>query len=268
MGKSKSKSTEEGVGGLSKKRLRDLIEKQEKSRGLLIAFEGPDGAGKTTQRKLFANWLESEGHEVVYSKWSGSPLVKPLMKTRKKAHALSPEEFSLFQAADFRHRLDNEILPGLWEGKMVMADQHLFTALARDAARGMELSWLLSLYDPLFWPDLVFYFAISAETSGKRVAAAKAPKFYEAGQDVTNIDDPLESYKHFVARVIKEYEALAVIFQFIKIDAEKSIYEQHRKVRALFQETPRRPWSEYNTDAVLDWLDRRQHTPEVPARAE
>src|SRR5215211_552570 len=70
-------------------------------RGLLVAFEGPDGAGKTTQRKLFKTWLKSEGHAVVTSKWNSSPLVKPLIKSRKALHALSPLEFSLLHAAFF-----------------------------------------------------------------------------------------------------------------------------------------------------------------------
>ena len=50
--------------------LRALVRARERSRGLLIAFEGPDGAGKTTQRKLFKTWLKSEGHKVVTRKWN------------------------------------------------------------------------------------------------------------------------------------------------------------------------------------------------------
>ena len=98
--------------------------------GLLIAFEGPDGAGKTTQRKLFKTWLKGEGHDVVTSKWSSSRLVKPLIKARKKVHALGPEEFCLLHAVDFRHRLHTEILPALWQGKTVLADRFLFTGFA------------------------------------------------------------------------------------------------------------------------------------------
>src|SRR4029453_1843308 len=88
--------------------LRALVRARERSRGLLIAFEGPDGAGKTTQRKLFKTWLKGEGHEVVTSKWSSSRLVRPLIKARKKGHALGPEEFCLLPPVDFRHRLHTE----------------------------------------------------------------------------------------------------------------------------------------------------------------
>ena len=40
--------------------------------GMLVAFEGPDGSGKTTQRKLFKTWLKSEGYDVVTTKWNSS----------------------------------------------------------------------------------------------------------------------------------------------------------------------------------------------------
>jgi dTMP kinase len=241
-------------GNQARARLRALLRARERSRGLLIAFEGPDGAGKTTQRKLFKTWLKSEGHKVVTSKWNSSPLIKPLITSRKKAHALGPTEFSLLHAADFRHRLHTEILPALWTGKIVLADRFLFTGLARDSARGLDLDWLLHVYSPLFWPDMVFYFSVSADTSAKRVAAERQPKFYEAGQDVTAADDPLASYRQFIGRVIREYDALALIFEFLTIDAEQPMYEQHRRIREVFRGGQRRPWAKWNVEAVTEWL--------------
>ena len=151
------------------------------------------------------------------------------------------------------YRLEQEILPALLKGKMVVADRFLFTALARDAARGLELHWLLSIYSPMYWPDIVFYFSVSPETSGKRIAATRTPKYYESGQDVTNIDDPFESYRQFIGRVIQEYEALAVIFNFITVDAEAPIYDQHMIIRRLFQESKERPWPQWNEEAITDW---------------
>jgi dTMP kinase len=129
-------------------------------RGLLVAFEGPDGSGKTTQRKLFKRWLKSEGYDVVTTTWNSSDLIHPIIKSRKSIRALNPEEFSLLHSADFRHRVEHTILPALWEGKLVIADRFFFTALARDVSRGLDLEWVLTLYQPLLWPDLVFYFSV------------------------------------------------------------------------------------------------------------
>jgi dTMP kinase len=244
-------------------RLRDLLHVQEKKRGFLVAFEGPDGSGKTTQRKLFKTWLRSVGHEVVTYRWNSSPLIEPVLKARKLAHSLSPGEYCLLSAAAFRHQLETEVLPALWEGKMVVADRFLFTALARDMARGLDLSWVMNTYVPMFWPDMVFYFSLPPAISSQRVGAHKKPSYYEAGQDVTNIADPHKSHEKFVVRVIREYEALSKIFQFLRIDARQSIYEQHRSIRQLFMQGHRRPWAQWNTEAVLSWLESRGKTPNV-----
>jgi len=243
-----------GARKLTRSTLDELIARRDKSRGLLIVFEGPDGSGKTTQRKLLKTWLESRGQTVVSARWASSPLVKPLIQVRKRIRALSPVEYSLLHAIDFRHRVETEILPALWTGKIVLADRYLFTALARDAARGLELDWLLHAYAPLLWPDLVLYFAMPPLVSSRRVAATRRPRFYESGQDVTGIDDPLASYQRFIDRVIHEYENLATIFKFVTVNAQEAVYRQHQQVRTLVEQARRRPWAEYSADAVAEWL--------------
>ncbi|MGE0863712.1 MAG: dTMP kinase [Vicinamibacterales bacterium] len=231
-----------------------LIAQREATRGLLIAFEGPDGSGKTTQRKLLKTWLESRGEQVVSTRWASSPLVKPLLKVRKRIHTLSTEEYSLLHAVDFRHRIETTILPALWAGKTVLADRYLFTALARDAARGLELDWLLHAYSPLLWPDLVIYFSMTPEDSQRRIASTRSPHFYEAGQDVTGIDDPLASYGRFIDRVVTEYENLALIFKFVTVDSGDAVYRQHTRVRELVAAAEKRPWPVFSKDAVEEWL--------------
>jgi dTMP kinase len=245
----------------NQRRARDWFANRAHGRGVLVAFEGPDGSGKTTQRKLFKAWLKSEGLDVVTTKWNSSDLIKPLIKSRKALRVLSAEEFSLLHAADFRHRVEHEILPALWAGKVVIADRFLFTGLARDVARGLDLDWVLRLYQPLLWPDLVFYFSVSPGTSGQRVTAMRTPNFYEAGQDVTSVDDPVESYQRFITRVIREYESLAVIFNFVTVDAERSIGDQHRQLRDLFQRRDVEAHAQWNIEAVAEWLSTVDATP-------
>ena len=244
----------------SARTLKQLIAEREGTRGLLIAFEGPDGSGKTTQRRLLKTWLESEGHDVVSTRWASSPLVQPLLKARKKIRTLSTQEYSLLHAVDFRHRIETSILPALWAGQTVLADRYLFTALARDAARGLDLDWLLHAYTPLLWPDLVIYFSMTPEDSQRRIASTRSPHFYEAGRDVTGLDDPLASYGQFIDRVVTEYENLAVIFKFVTVDAGDAVYRQHTRVRELVESVAKRPWTDFSKDAVEEWLRNPQAT--------
>jgi dTMP kinase len=239
---------------LKRSELETVIARRDKTRGLLIALEGPDGSGKTTQRKLLKTWLQSRGQPVVSTRWGASPLVKPLIQVRKRIRALSPLEYSLLHAIDFRHRVETEVLPALWAGRTVLADRYLFAGLARDAARGIELDWLLHAYSPLLWPDLVLYFAMPPHVSSRRIAATRQPRFYESGQDVTGIEDPLDSYRRFIDRVIREYDNLATIFKFVTVNAETAVYRQHQQVRGHVERARKRPWPEYSTDAVAEWL--------------
>jgi dTMP kinase len=256
-----ARTAERKLRGKTARSLKQLIADRESSRGLLIAFEGPDGSGKTTQRKLLAKWLQSKGHQVVSTRWASSPLVKPLLKTRKRIRTLSTEEYSLLHAVDVRHRIETSILPALWAGKTVLADRYLFTALARDAARGLELDWLLHAYSPLLWPDLVIYCSMTPADSQRRIASTRSPHFYEAGQDVTGLDDPLASYGTFIDRVVTEYENLAVVFKFVTVDAGDAVYRQHMQVRALVETAEKRPWPVFSKDAVEEWLRQSKTSP-------
>jgi dTMP kinase len=221
--------------------------------GLLIAFEGPDGSGKTTQRKLLKSWLQSMGEEVVVTKWNSSPLFKPLIKARKADRSLDPESYATLHAADFRHRYENIIKPALADAQIVIADRYIFTGIARDAARGMDRDWSLELYSGFRKPDLVFYFKAPVDTCAQRIASSREIRFYEAGQDITGLDDPYESYLRFSSRVVSEYDSLHRQLGFVIVNAERPIYEQHRFIREIYlQECARSALSEFECqlDAV------------------
>jgi dTMP kinase len=202
--------------------------------GLLIAFEGPDGSGKTTQRKLLQSWLHNMERDVVLTKWNSSPLVKPIIKARKAEQSLDPTNFAILHATDFLYRYENVIQPALAQGKIVIADRYIFTGLSRDVARGLEPEWVAKLYAGVRQPDLVFYFKARVDTCAMRIAASRQIKFYEAGQDVTGITDPYQSYLCFASRVVAEYERLSREFGFVTVDAERPIYEQHRFIRETY----------------------------------
>ena len=203
-------------------------------RGLLIVFEGCDGSGKTTQRKLFKSWLKSMNEDVVVTKWNSSPLFKPIIKTKKAARCLDPVNFAHLHALDFRHRYQTIIKPSLEEGKIVIADRYVFTGISRDVARSVSREWSTELYSGVRRPDIVFYFSGSPDVFAERIEASRHIKFYESGQDVTGLNDPRESYLRFARKVMREYEKLQKQFDFIVVDAHQSIYNQHRLIRNTY----------------------------------
>jgi dTMP kinase len=106
--------------------------------GKLFVVEGIDGSGKSTQLDLLHKWLTSQGYCVYFSEWNSSPLVRETTKYGKANRLLSPITFSLIHAADFADRFERSILPPLRAGAIVLADRFIFTAFARDVARGID----------------------------------------------------------------------------------------------------------------------------------
>src|SRR3989442_6911405 len=84
--------------------------------GKLIAAEGLDGSGKSTQLHLLQFWLQAEGHEVVFTQLKSSKLIKRALKNGKKQGSLDPMLLSVLHAADFAERYERDIVPALARG--------------------------------------------------------------------------------------------------------------------------------------------------------
>ena len=67
----------------------------------LIAVEGLDGSGKSTQIRLLKRWLELEGYKVFFTEWNSSDLVKKATRKGKKKKLRTPTTFSLIHCTDF-----------------------------------------------------------------------------------------------------------------------------------------------------------------------
>src|SRR6204780_4555190 len=104
--------------------------------GALVVVEGIDGSGKSTQLYLLKRWLEIGGYRIHFTEWNSSPLVKSATRRGKQRRLLTPTTFSLLHAADFADRCERQIMPLLQGGYLVLADRYIYTAFARDAARG------------------------------------------------------------------------------------------------------------------------------------
>ena len=204
-------------------------------RGALCIVEGIDGSGKSTQLHLLHRWLELEGYRVYHTEWNSSPLVKSITRRSKKRRVLTPFTFSLLHAADFADRCERQILPLLHGGYIVLADRYLYTALARDAARGCPMSWVESNYSFAPKPDLALYFRTPLEVSLDRILRGRpALKWHEAGMDLGLSPDPVESFKLYQGRIQKAYDKLADEGRLSVIDATQSVHQLQEETRRHF----------------------------------
>jgi dTMP kinase len=205
--------------------------------GRLITVEGIDGSGKSTQLILLERWLRARGYPVHFTEWNSSRLVRRSMQRGKKKNLLTPTTFSLLHAVDFADRLTYQILPPLRAGMIVLADRYVFTAFARDVARGVHPEWVRLVYSFAPRPDLTLYFRVPIEVSLERLLAGRAKlKYYEAGMDVGLSNDPVESFRLFQSRVLSIYDDLGDEFGLRIVDATAEIPVQQRVVRKVVEE--------------------------------
>ena len=202
--------------------------------GALVVVEGIDGSGKSTQLHLLKRWLEVGGYRTHFTEWNSSPLVATATKRGKKRRLLTPVTFSLIHAADFADRYERQILPLLRSGHLVLADRYVYTAYARDGARGCPSPWLRNLYRFATPPDIAFYFRAPLGIAIERILSGRPRlKFYEAGADLGLSLDRVESFRIFQGRLLEQYLAMSTEFDFLVIDANQPIEAQQSAVRAL-----------------------------------
>ncbi len=194
--------------------------------GTLVCVEGIDGSGKSTQLAILRDWLKSLKQDVIFTEWNSSDLISQTTKLAKKKNLLSPRTFSLLHAVDFADRLEQVIIPALKAGFIVLADRYVYTAFARDVARGVDREWVRKVYGFAVRPDLTLYFNVTEDVSLERICANRSPKFYEAGMDLKISNDPYESYKIFQKRVNDEYKKMINEYGLVEIDANDSIHNK------------------------------------------
>lgn len=209
--------------------------------GKLIVVEGGDRSGRSTQIALLIDWMTNRGLDVVRTDWSTSPHISKAIHKAKAEGTLRPITFSLFYAADFADRVANVIIPALERGEVVVADRYIYTAFARDGARGANWDWLSTLYGFAPQPDVVFYLRVPPDVTLAREPSVpiKALDTYEFGLDLGLSSDPEHSFRLYQQRVFDEFERLSQQFGFIPLDGEREIAAIQRSIRDIVSELVR-----------------------------
>ncbi len=142
-------------------------------RGLFVAFEGGDGAGKSTQVRLLAAALERAGREVVVTRQpGGTALGSAIRDLVLHGGHVSPRAEALLYAADKAHHVDELIRPALLRGADVLTDRYTDSSVAYQGA-GRELG-PQEIHDLLDWavaglfPDLTIVVDVPAAVGRAR----------------------------------------------------------------------------------------------------
>ena len=203
--------------------------------GLLVVIEGTDGSGKSTQLELLKKYLQDQSYGVMVSEWKTSRLIADVIDDAKDRNLLNATTYSLLYAADFADRLENQIIPALKSGFVVLLDRYYYTALARDVVRGQNIEWVKNLYEYAPEPDLVFYLDMPVDVLLKRIIGTTGLDFYESGRDVGFSTDFYKSFEIYQNKCLEQYEKMKKAYGYINIDGTKTIQEIHKIMSAEVQ---------------------------------
>ncbi len=205
--------------------------------GKLIAVEGLDGSGKSTQIYLLKRWMEMQGLKVFFTEWNSSALVKEATRKGKKRQLLTPTTFSLVHCTDFADRFERQISPLLRAGYIVLADRYQYTAFARDSVRGCDPRWLRSLYSFAAIPDITFFFDTPLAVSLERILSGRPQlKYFEAGMDLNLADNAEDSFRIFQGKIYDEYKKMVPTEHFVVMNGMLPVEKQQAMVRKYVEQ--------------------------------
>ena len=175
-----------------------------------------DGCGKTTQSKLLVEKLQRSYNAMYTAEPSdgkvGDFIRKSILYGEKRSTSLAE---ALLFAADRVEHVENEVLPALRQGKLVISDRYVYSSLAYQGAAGLSLEWIQSINQYALRPELAIFIDVDPRAVMQRLKPVKSVmenletqqrvqqiylKFVEKG-DLIRIDG--NKPKHLVAEELQ-----------------------------------------------------------------
>lgn len=144
-------------------------------KGVFICIEGLDGCGKTTQAKLLAKKLRKNHHAVYTAEPSRGKIgtyIRNSYLYSERRHSLVLE--ALLFAADRIDHLENDVLPALNKGQLVISDRYVYSSLAYQGAAGLNLDWIEKVNEYALKPDLAVFIDVDLETVLRRLKSKRS----------------------------------------------------------------------------------------------
>ncbi len=201
--------------------------------GKLIVLEGPDAVGRSTQARRLKPWLEEMGHAVLDTGMARSALAGDGIKEAKEGNTLGPITMTLYYATDFADRLENEVIPALRAGFVVLTDRYIFSIMSRAIARGESATWIERAAGFALVPHAVYYMRAEVKDLITRVVVGRgAFDYWESGQDLRFGRDMFDSFVRYQTRLVRVFDQMAGPYGFETIDATRSADEVFESLKA------------------------------------
>jgi dTMP kinase len=204
--------------------------------GHLIVIEGPDSVGRSTHLSLLKPRLEAAGYAVFDTGMTRSELAGKGIKNAKEGHTLGNITMSLFYATDFADRLENQIIPALRAGFIVLTDRYIYSAMARAIVRGADPDWIRAVYGMALAPDAIFYLRVrNSEDLVPRVLAGRGFDYWESGMDLRLGEYLYDSFVAYQQFMLEQFDNMVQEYGFEVIDASRPVDE-------VFEDLEQRVW--------------------------
>ena len=205
----------------------------ENKRGKFITFEGCDGCGKSTQLRLFSEYLTKEGKPHIFTREPGggkiSEEIRGILLNGKNMEMTDECEALLYAAARVQH-LSDSVEPALSAGKTVVCDRYVDSSFAYQAyARGLGEDFIAKINAyalEKYLPDATVFIDLTPEDAFKRKHGAdENDRLEQAG---------LEFHK----RVYAGYKLLAEKYpeRFICVDGKQTPKQIFEETKAKLQQ--------------------------------
>lgn len=203
--------------------------------GKLIVIEGTDGVGRSTHVALLRTWLESIGYAVLDTGMTRSVLAGRGIKNARAGHTLGRLTMQLYYATDFADRLENQMLPALHAGFIVLTDRYIYSAIARAVVRGADPEWMRAIYGIGLVPDAVLYLRLASveELAARVLASGRGFDYWESGMDLGLGNDYYDSFIAYQKLLLKEFDRMSGEYGFQVIDASRSIKRVENDLKRL-----------------------------------
>lgn len=153
------------------------------TRGPLIALEGIDGSGTTSQGERLAERLRATGHTVhLTAEPSTGPVGRLIRDALAKRQAISDRVLAVLFAADRLDHLEREVEPHLEAGELVLTDRYLLSSLAYQSVAN-PLDWVVTLNDRAVRPDASILLRVAPEVAAaRRAERGGAEELFDAAE--------------------------------------------------------------------------------------